>query len=58
MTEEAPRPATLARGFAKIAERASHAAGQPLTFSVCLLAVVLWAAAVPYSIIRTPGCLS
>jgi low affinity Fe/Cu permease len=47
MTDEAPRRATLSRGFAKIAERASHAAGQPLTFSLCLVAVIAWAAAGP-----------
>jgi len=47
MTDEAPSPARLSRGFAKIAERASHAAGQPLTFSVCVLAVVAWAVAGP-----------
>ncbi len=47
MTDEAPRPSSLSRGFAKIAERASHAAGQPLTFSICVVAVVAWAAAGP-----------
>jgi low affinity Fe/Cu permease len=47
MKDEAPRPAALSRGFARIAERASHAAGQPLTFSLCLAAVVAWAAAGP-----------
>jgi low affinity Fe/Cu permease len=47
MTDDAPRSAGLSRGFAKIAEHASHAAGQPLTFSVCVFAVVAWAAAGP-----------
>lgn len=47
MTDEAPRTAMMSRGFAKIAERASHAAGQPLTFMLCLLAVVVWAASGP-----------
>jgi|HubBroStandDraft_1064217.scaffolds.fasta_scaffold276934_3 low affinity Fe/Cu permease len=47
MTDEAPRPATLSRGFAKIAEQASHAAGQPLSFSLCVLAVIVWAVAGP-----------
>lgn len=47
MTDDASRPSALSRGFAKIAERASHAAGQPLTFSLCVLAVVVWAAAGP-----------
>ena len=47
MTDEAPRSSSLSRGFAKIAEHASHAAGQPLAFSLCVLAVVAWAAAGP-----------
>jgi len=47
MTDDVPRSAALSRGFAKIAERASHAAGQPLTFTLCLLAVVAWAVAGP-----------
>jgi low affinity Fe/Cu permease len=47
VTEDAPKSAGLSRGFAKIAEHASHAAGQPLTFSLCTLAVVVWAAAGP-----------
>ena len=47
MMDDTPRSATLSRGFAKIAERASHAAGQPLTFTLCLLAVVAWAVAGP-----------
>jgi low affinity Fe/Cu permease len=47
MKDEASRPSSLSRGFARIVERASQAAGHPLTFSLCLLAVVAWAAAGP-----------
>jgi low affinity Fe/Cu permease len=47
MKDEASRPSSLSRGFARIVERASQAAGHPFTFSLCLLAVVAWAAAGP-----------
>jgi len=47
VTDDAPKSASLSRGFAKIAEHASHAAGQPLTFSLCALAVIVWAVAGP-----------
>jgi low affinity Fe/Cu permease len=47
MTDDAPKPASWSRGFAKIAENASHAAGQPLTFSICAVAVIAWAALGP-----------
>ena len=47
MKDEASRPSSLSRGFARIVERATQAAGHPLTFSLCLLAVVAWAAAGP-----------
>ena len=47
MKDDARPMSALSRGFARIAERASHTAGQPFTFASCLLAVVAWAVSGP-----------
>ncbi len=42
---EAQRPASLARGFASIADRVAHVTGQPLTFMLSCIVIVLWSVA-------------
>lgn len=38
----------LERVFTDVANAVAHAAGKPLTFGLCVLAVLLWALAGPY----------
>jgi low affinity Fe/Cu permease len=38
---------SMSQAFADFASRVAHAAGRPLTFTICLALIVLWAAAGP-----------
>ena len=40
-------PSLVSRAFAKAATATAHAAGKPVTFIVCCLTIVVWAAAGP-----------
>ena len=39
------KPNQVSKAFAKAASATAHAAGKPLTFIVCCLTIVVWAAA-------------
>jgi len=41
------RPGFLARGFGMFASRVAHVTGQPITFVLCCLVIVVWAATGP-----------